>query len=260
MIDIHCHPLPGVDDGAETFEISRAMCQMAAEDGITHLVATPHCNYNYQFRPDDNRRLIVELQAALGDSPRLFLGCDFHLSYDNFRKLTQDHCEFTINNTSYVLVELGDQFIPDHYAQVLYEIELAGLTPILTHPERNPVFRRKPDLLYDWVTRGCLVQITAQSYTGGFGKEAQGLAELWLARNLIHFFATDAHDLKHRPPRLSPCYKMVEESRGQEVAELLFQKNPEAVIHGQPLPYGLKPLGPEDVNPRKRSWFSFLSR
>lgn len=257
MIDIHCHPLSAVDDGAESFEVSVAMCKMAAADGITHLVATPHCNYSYAFEPELNRNKVAELQTAIGDAPKLLLGCDFRLSYDNIRLLIENRGNFTINQTGYVLVEFGDHFIPQQFDRVFYDIQVAGLIPILTHPERNPVFCRKSELLYQWVTRGCLVQVTAQSYTGGFGPEAQHFTELWLERNLIHFFATDAHDLKHRPPILSPCYEKVTAARGEEVAKLLLKKNPEAVIKGLPLPPGLEPLGPREVK-RKWSWRSFF--
>lgn len=259
MIDIHCHPLAAVDDGAKTFEVSVAMCKMAADDGITHLVATPHCNYHYQFQPELNRSKIAELQATIGDAPKLLLGCDFHLSFDNIRQLVENRALFTVNGTDYVLVEFGEQFIPEQMDRVFYELQVANLTPILTHPERNPVFYRKPELLYHWVTRGCLVQVTAKSFTGGFGSRPRHFAEVWLERNLIHFFASDAHDLTSRPPVLSPCYQKVAAARGQEMADLLLKKNPEAVIKGMPLPPGPEPLAPHEVK-RKRSWFSFFRR
>ncbi len=207
MIDIHCHPLSGVDDGATTFDISVAMCRMAAADGITHLVATPHCNYRYPYDREGNKAKLADLQAAVGVAPRLLLGCDFRLSYDNIRMLIDSPRSFTINHTDYVLVEFGEQFIADQFDRVFYEMQCVGLQPILTHPERNPVFQARPDLLYHWVTRGCLVQVTAKSYTGGFGRRAMRLAEQWLEQNLIHFFASDAHDLRYRPPVLSACYQ-----------------------------------------------------
>ena len=259
MIDIHCHPLTGVDDGARSFEISVEMCKQAAADGITHLVATPHCNYEYTFNSDVNGAKLQELQAAVGDSPKLLLGCDFHLSYDNIRLLIEDYKRFTINATDYLLVEFGDQFIPDQMDRVFYEMQCTNVQPILTHPERNPVFQQQPDLLYHWVSRGCLVQVTAKSFTGGFGRRARRFAEMWFEQNLINFFATDAHDPTYRPPILSECYQKVKESRGEEVADLLLKQNPQAAIEGRPLPPGLEPVDPKRAK-KRRSWFSFLAR
>jgi protein-tyrosine phosphatase len=259
MIDIHCHPLPETDDGAKSFEIAVAMCQMAAKDGITHLVATPHCNYTYRFDAKANRARLEELQAAVGESPKLLLGCDFHLSFDNLRRLAETGSDFSINNTHYLLVEFADHFIPDQMDNVFYEIEVAGFTPILTHPERNPVIQRKPELLYHWAQRGCLVQITAMSYVGRFGLRAQTLSEEWLERNLVHFFASDAHDVTRRPPVLSSCYRKVASTRGKDVADLLLEANPAAVINGDPLPAPAPPLGPKE-SPRKKGWFSVFRR
>ena len=259
MIDIHSHPLPGVDDGAQTLDAAVSMCQVAASDGITHMVATPHYNYSYKFDPQINRQLLAELQAAVGDTPKLLLGCDFHLSYDNIQQCVQGGKDFTINQSAYLLVELPDQFIPEHMSRVYYDIQVAGLIPIITHPERNTLLRRKPECLQEWVSTGCLVQVTAQSYTGGFGSSARKFAEKLIDWGLVHFFASDAHDIRRRPPILSRCYRKVADAKGTEVAELLLQKNPEAVINGKPLPP--QPDWEyirDQVN--KRRWFSFFIR
>jgi protein-tyrosine phosphatase len=235
------------------------MCQIAAEDGITHLVATPHCNYTYPFNPDVNRQKLAELQSAVGEAPKLLLGCDFHLSYDNLQKLLAAPMDFTINRSSYVLVEFPDQFVPEQLDRVFYEVQVAGLTPIITHPERNPVFARKSGLLYHWVTHGCLAQVTAQSYTGEFGAPPLRLAEAWLEENLVHFFASDAHDVKYRRPVLSECYRKVADSVGEETAERLLKRNPEAVINGLPMPFQPPPIR-ANKQERKQSWFSFFTR
>jgi protein-tyrosine phosphatase len=255
MVDIHCHPLPALDDGAPTFEDAVEMCRIAANDGITHIVATPHCNYEFPFRPEINEAKARALQQAVGDRPQLLLGCDFHLSYDNIQQITQDRGSFTINKTRYLLVELDDHFIPENMNQVFYDLQVAGLVPILTHPERNSMFHRKPEVLFEWVGRGCLVQLTAKSYTGGFGERARRLCETWLERNLVHFFASDAHDTTHRPPLLSVCYERVAAARGADEAERIMRRNPEAVIQDQPLPPGPEPLAPRTA---KRRWFSFF--
>lgn len=259
MIDIHSHPLPDTDDGAKTLKVAVEMCRMAAADGITHLVATPHCSFEYAFNPEENQTKINQLQSAIGDTPKLLLGCDFHLSYDSIRELIEYRTRFTINRTGYVLVEFDDHFVAEQMDSVFYELQMEGLTPILTHPERNPVCRRKPEALYTWATRGCLIQVTAQSYTGGFGHEAQRFAEQLLGRNLLHFFASDAHDAKYRPPVLSPCYQKVVATRGKAMADLLLKRNPEAVIKGLPLPPGPLPLAP-DAGKKKRGWLSLFRR
>ena len=217
MIDIHSHPLWEVDDGAESFEIALEMCKMAAADGITHMVATPHSNYRYPFDPEVNQRKIAEIQQALGEAPKMLLGCDFHLSYENIKHLLDGgkSC-YTINRTKYLLVELDEHFIPQQLDQVFYDLQIAGYIPIITHPERNALIRRKTDLVRKWVNQGCLVQVTAQSYEGGFGSTSLALAEEWLSQNLVHFLATDAHDPKRRPPILSTCYqKLAENYRGR---------------------------------------------
>jgi protein-tyrosine phosphatase len=256
MIDIHCHPLPSVDDGAKTLEEAVEMCRMAASDGTTHLVATPHCNYDYPFHPEVNQEKLRELQAAVGEMPKLLLGCDFHLSYDNINQIIKDRGSFTINHSRYVLVEFDDHFIPENMDHVFYDLQVAGLVPILTHPERNPVLHRKPEMVYQWVTRGCLVQITAQSLTGNFGSTAQRLSEMWLARNLVHFFASDAHNTTRRPPLLSLCYDRIAADKGKDEAERLLLCNPGAVIEDKPLPPGPEPLAPQPP----KGWFSWLRR
>lgn len=257
MIDIHCHPLPGVDDGAKDFETAVDMVKMAADDGITHLVATPHCNYDYKFDPEVNRAKAAQLQQAAGSRIQLFLGCDFHLSYENMKELPASKEQFTVNRSQYILAELGDHFIPDQVDQLFYEIQVAGLVPIVTHPERNAVCRRHPELVHAWVTRGCLIQVTAQSYLGRFGVEPQRFTEVLLKRNLIHFFASDAHDLRRRPPLLSSCYGKLKDATDAATADLLMKQNPLAVIEGKPLPPNPPALGPESAKP-KRSIFSFL--
>jgi len=140
---------------------------------------------------------------------------------------------------------------------VYYDLLVAGLKPIITHPERNSLLQRKPDLLELWVSNGCLVQVTAQSYTGGFGSKARKFSEKLLDGGLVHFFASDAHDVVRRPPILSRCYHKVAKEKGEEIADLLLQKNPEAVINGLPLPPQPDWTGSES-GARKRGWYSFL--
>lgn len=235
MIDIHCHILPGVDDGAQSWELAAEMCRLAAEDGVTDVVATPHANEEYAYDRSRLRQLLRQLQSRAG-APRLRLGCDFHLSYENVRNALARPEEFSIEGTRYLLVEFSDFAMPARFAEALEKLRQAGLTPILTHPERHPVLQRKPEEVLSLVETGCVVQVTANSLTGFWGAMAQKAALWLLEREAVHVLASDGHDPKHRPPLLSPGRKAVEELCGPQVAQALVEENPRAILAGQPLP------------------------
>ena len=156
MIDLHSHILYGVDDGARSLEQSIKMCHMAATDGTTHIVATPHSNSQYIFLPEKNKEKIAELQSHVGDTPKILSGCDFHLSYENIQEALQNPVPFTINHKNYLLVEFDSYVIPQTIQQVFFELLSIGIIPVITHPERNQVIQRHPQLVFDWVNSGCL--------------------------------------------------------------------------------------------------------
>src|SRR3989338_9484844 len=119
MIDIHSHFLPGLDDGAKTIEDAVAMIEMAAADGTTHLVATPHCNDRYQFSLERNRALLAELRARAGDRIQLSSGCDFHLSFENLERVAAEKSAYTLNQGSYLLTEFASYGIATQVLNVL---------------------------------------------------------------------------------------------------------------------------------------------
>lgn len=233
MIDIHCHILPGIDDGARNWETTLEMCRLARQDGVTHIVATPHANYEYRYDRAAHLALLDELRAR---APELSfsLGCDFHLSYDNVEDAKQHPDRYTIGETQYLLVELSE-YSTFNVAQTLYELQAAGLLPILTHPERNPLVVSKPELLDEWASAGCLMQITANSLTGFWGKRAQQFCVEMLRNKLVHFIASDAHGVKNRTPILSAARDAAAKVVGAAEAEKLVAGNPSAVVSGQPL-------------------------
>ena len=156
MVDIHCHVLPGLDDGPESLEMSIAMCEMAIADGITHVIATPHADASYAFQPDLIRRRRDELQARFEGRVELATGCDFHLSFENIEDLKQFPSKYTLNQKRYLLVEFNDYSIPPAMDQTLHHLQLYGATPIITHPERNPLIRNNTERLYRWIRTGLL--------------------------------------------------------------------------------------------------------
>ena len=260
MVDIHCHILPNLDDGAPTMKIACEMAEMAIADGVTHVVATPHANSYFRFVPELVSALRGELQAKFDGRLALASGCDFHLSFDNLQEIRTRPERFTINQKNYLLVEFADFSVPPALDQSLHELQLAGLHPIVTHPERNPLIRAKPDRLYGWLRQGCYVQITAQSLLGRFGESAQQAAEEWLAAGMVHFVASDAHNVTSRPLKLKEAFDLVAKAHGETVARALFIENPGAAFDGHDLPY--IPEIPEELGPaesavpakRKRFW------
>lgn len=255
MVDIHSHFLPGLDDGPKTLEDSLAMIEMAAADGITHFVATPHCNSKYTFSLHRNRALLADLQARVGDRISLLGGCDFHLSYENLQQIQADKSPFTINEGAYLLAEFSDYGIAPNTPELLHNLRLHGIFPIVTHPERNPlIHQRGVTFLARLVEMECPIQVTAAAFTGRFGKRAQGFAEELLAHRLVHIVASDAHDTSDRPPKLSPAREVVAALAGEGVAQALFVENPRAVINSKPLPYLPTPATPQPRG-RKRFWF-----
>jgi len=237
MVDIHCHILPGLDDGAETLEEAFQMGEMAIAEGITHVVATPHSNDEYRFDPVLVRQRRDELEEHFGDRLRIATGCDFHLSYENLQDIREHRTKYTLNQKNYLLVEFADFAIPPTIEDTLHALQLAEITPIITHPERNGLIRAKPERLYGWIHQGCYVQVTASSVLGRFGQGTQRVAEKWLAEGRIHFFASDAHNLTSRPMKMKAAYEVVAREQGEEVAKALFRENPLAAFEGRPLPY-----------------------
>src|SRR3990172_6240301 len=189
MVDIHCHILPALDDGAAEESVAKEMAALAAADGITHIVATPHSNYRYQFDPEVNQRKRDELQTIIGDSLTLLLGCDFHLSYENLEDVRQRPSRYTINGRQYLLVEFADITIPPHMDQIFFDLLARKLVPIITHPERNPILSDRPEQIQKWIEQGCFVQVTAGSFLGRFGKRAEQSANTLLRHQMVHFIA-----------------------------------------------------------------------
>ena len=236
MVDIHHHLLWGLDDGAKDFETSVAMARASAAGGVTHIVCTPHANGHYTYRPEVNRAKVSELQARLdqeGVPVKIGLGCDFHLSYDNIIEAKDDPARFSVNGLGYLMVEIPDYGVPKALNETFYELQLVGLTPVLTHPERNPTLQQDLSRLAEWMRGGMLVQVTADSVTGKMGRTAEKIAHQLLAKRWVHFIATDAHNVSSRPPRLAEARDLVAKKYGRSYAESLVTTNPLAVFEGR---------------------------
>jgi len=256
MVDLHCHILPGLDDGAANMEESIAMAESAIADGITHVVATPHASSQYHFDFARVRELRDELQSKIGDKLQIATGCDFHLNPENLSSLRQDPWPYCINQRDFLLLEFNEFSIPPSMDQTLHTIQLAGVQLIITHPERNGILRTHPERLKKWVRQGCFAQVTGGALTGGFGASAQQDALRWIGEGLVHFVASDAHNTRTRQLRLQSAYDLVVDRFGQEKARALFQDNPLAAFEGRQLPH--VPELEDEMPPPRRKWFFFF--
>ena len=256
VIDIHCHLLPEVDDGPKSWDIAVEMCRMAAADGITHAVAAPHANDRYaydreylsgllgQLRDRLREKIEEKTEEKLDPAPQLqlTLGCDFHLSFENLERVLEQPHTYTIGETNYLLIELSNFSIPTQLENCFFRLGDRGLTPILTHPERNPILQQTPQRILEWAEQGCLMQVTASALTGFWGERPENVARWLLDRSAVHILASDAHDTKRRIPNLSAARAVAEKIVGAEYAEALVEGNPGAIVKGMPIPYCPRPV------------------
>ncbi|MBL8174773.1 MAG: hypothetical protein JNK48_08885 [Bryobacterales bacterium] len=226
------------------------MMRMAAESGTTDIVATPHADLTYRFQPELIRERVEELTAAAGGCPRIHEGCDFHLTYDNIQDAIANPGKYTIGHKSYLLVEFSDMLIFQNMSEIFGRMREAGIQPVITHPERNPLLQQRLAALERWVEEGCYIQVTAQSPLGRFGKTARAFSIELLRRNLVHFLASDAHDTKHRTPVLKDVYDWTAGEFGEGLARRLCVENPGAAIEGTPLAAVEK-----DIEVSSRKWY-----
>jgi protein-tyrosine phosphatase len=237
VVDIHSHIIPNVDDGPKSWDIAEEMCRMAVEDGVEHMVATPHSNDRYGYDREYLTEALQQLRERMGGELTLSLGCDFHLSYENVQDALQNPAHYVIAETKYLLVELSNFSVPPSVSDSLMRLADRGLTPILTHPERNPILQGNLKRVLQWAAAGVVVQVTASAFTGLWGESVRSAAVWLLQNNAVHVLASDAHNTDRRPPGLSSAREAVVEIAGQETAQALVEDNPRAIVNGENLPF-----------------------
>ena len=233
FVDIHCHILPGLDDGPENIDDSLQMLEIAKRDGIVSVVATPHIKEGVYDTVVSDIKEGVALLREKTDVPEIFVGADVRISYSLIDKIKEGRIPL-INNRKFLLLELPTFSIPstDYLSKLFFALRHLNVYPVITHPERNIMFLEHAGILQRLIGHGAYCQVTAMSITGHFGKEIQRFTRELFKKGLVHVVATDAHSPKDRPPVLSSAYQQVSKLVGEETARKVFIVNPQRILEG----------------------------
>ncbi|WP_066309714.1 tyrosine-protein phosphatase [Bacillus sp. FJAT-29814] len=235
MVDLHCHILPQVDDGARDLAESIEMARKAVEQGITTIVATPHHLNNQYENPKQTIIGEVEKLNQVFQAEKIDLkvlpGQEVRLHGELLEGYELGEI-MPVNHSQYVLVEFSSSHVPRYTDKLFFDMQLNGLTPIIVHPERNQQIVEQPEVLYQLVKKGALTQITAASVCGDFGKKIKGFSLQLIEASLTHFIASDAHNTGNRNFKMKEAYSLIQEKYGNELVYML-KENAELVIAGQ---------------------------
>ncbi|MCC5894475.1 MAG: tyrosine protein phosphatase [Alkalibacterium sp.] len=238
MYDLHCHILHGIDDGAQTLEDSIKMAELAVSEGITHILATPH----HQKREwVNNKKSVIhqvrELQAELVDRRidlTVFPGQEVSIYGELLADIEKNEILFTDEAHTYILIEFPTASIPTYAERLFYDLQSHGKTPVIVHPERNHAIIEHPNRLKNFIDKGALAQLTAASYTGGFGKKIEKLSKQLIEANLVHFIASDAHNTGNRSFHMKEAYDLLAKEYGRSKRNA-FNQTTKDLLNGDPV-------------------------
>ena len=258
MIDIHCHILPNVDDGSESLEESIEMAKIAESEGITRIVNTSHCHFDFKYKKGNELKLELEkFNQALKEENiniEVLLGNELYYTRDLIERFNELDF-FSMNNSKYILMEFSPINFPKNIEDVIYEIKIRGYIPIIAHAERYKQVQEDVNIVLDCIKEGALIQVNASSILGKNGENVEDTSKKLLDNNMVHFVATDAHSSNRRRPLIKDSYNYILKNYGKEVSEKLFIENPTAVIENRDISI-LNPTKYEE----KRSFLKRLFR
>lgn len=241
MIDLHCHILPGVDDGAPSAKAACAMARHALRNGVDTIVATPHRNlYGARLghRPSDTERVLGLFRALLrqrGIPLTVLPGAELFAHRSNLRQLLDTNCYMTLNRSRYLLVEFNFNESAREISALLDMVARRGLIPVVAHPERYAAVQLLPSLVTEWFANGYVIQLNKGSLLGRLGEGAERTAWLLLREGLADVIASDAHDPVHRPTGFVSLLRVLERECPPEYLRILLEKNPQRIIADRPI-------------------------
>ena len=232
MIDIHCHILSGIDDGAKTSRDTLTMLKSAIDEGITVITATPHHNPEFNNESPLILKKVEEVQDLI-DAYHLPIqilpGQEVRIYGDLLKDFAQGKLLTVAGTSNYMLIEFPSNHVPEYAKELFYHMQLQEIQPILVHPERNTKIIEHPEILFNFIEQGVLSQITASSITGHFGKKIQKLTFQIIENHLTHFVASDAHNVTSRAFKMKEAFEIIEERYGSDLSQR-FKDNAQSVI------------------------------
>lgn len=235
MIDLHCHLLPGVDDGSKSMDISLKLANDAVRDGIDYALLTPHhMNGVYLNHKKEVIQQTQEFQVELDRHKiplKVFPGQEVRINGGLLTALDQDDILFADEGGQYLMLEFPDDDVPSYTSNMIYELMQRGIIPIIVHPERNTKIMKEPDILYRLLNRGCLSQITAGSYVGAFGYKVQKFSKQLIQTGQAYVFASDVHDLPNRKYEMTNAFAKLNHEFGNDYVSR-FSENAKRIING----------------------------
>ena len=233
MIDVHCHILPDVDDGSECMQESINMAIIAKEQGIDKIIATPHYHPEFKYlKGEELNKVCEEFKKQLKENNidiEIYLGNEIYFTYDLIEKISELDF-YCLNKSKYILIEFPPTNFPLNLCNIVYELKQKGFIPVLAHVERYIKIHDDPEIIYDCIKTGAIIQINSSSLIGKQGKEIQRFCNLLIGRNMVHLVATDAHGSQRRRPMMKDAYQYIEKKYSKEIADNLFINNAQCIL------------------------------
>lgn len=257
MIDLHCHILPGVDDGAADMALALEMAQEAVREGITHILVTPHhLDGEYVNHKQAVLTQTAAFQTALDTANialKVFPGQEVHLNGNLLQAIASGDILFADTGNRYLMLEFPHQAVPAYAQQMIFDLQSQGIVPVIVHPERNIAIQKEPELLYQFVSAGCLTQLTASSYLGVFGEQVETFTQQIIDAGMGYIFASDAHNLKGRNFRMDRAFAKLTKQNGAATVTLMEQ-HAKQIINGEQI----VPNDFQSIQTKKKKRFFFF--
>ncbi len=254
MIDIHNHMLPAVDDGAKNNEVALSMLKEAVNQGVEHLVLTPHLyeadiikgTGDWKRKIEEGKRTVLELIDEHSLPVKVTVAAE--VRYQEMLPIILEELEVLIGG-KYLLLEFAFHSVPNNLERIIYEITRQGITPIIAHPERIKPWQREPQKLEELVNMGCPLQMDIGSFLGTLGPNTEKLANFLFDRDAVHLVGSDSHNLESRALYTKPGYDWLSDRYGVEYADLLLKTNPGKILNGEPVE-----VYPVNLEPARLTW------